>query len=381
MGAVAPDPLPAGEVWLDVGNRTGPRVLDQHGGHGGAVSSTRLALERHDELVGTQVEGRGEVTLVLHAAPDLDAIGAAWLVARRLELGRLPGPAPAVEAIVGAIDESDLGFDAAEDVRRSWPVVMKLRLEIEAAAGDDTARARAGFAALDASLASLARGHDLEAVALDLTTPALRAALDGAAQDYTTDFEQGHVFEARLPVLGPEGGPRLGPTTGPKGTTGEWKRTDGLQLLNPRCRLFKELARHDRAGSPAGQGFALLAVSWLVDAEAQPPHWRHIVSTEPRSGLGLHGLGQRLEALEQQRENATGRPLLAGRERVGEGRGRHGSNVASPWYDGRGHDYTIVDSPSVLLGGRPTCASCLQPPEVLEAIRRLAPDPGTAPAP
>jgi hypothetical protein len=355
IGAVAPEHVPVAEVWLDVGNRLGPGVVDQHGGDAGATSTTRLALQRHDDLIAPRLVGADDLTLVLHAAPDLDAIGAAWLVARSFERGKL-GPTGAVATIVQAIDDHDLGLDAAPDVRRAWPVIARLRLDAEGR--DDLSRVRAGFSALDETLESLARGRDLESAALQITTPAVRRMLGEAERDYEADFERGRIFEARLSTPGRESA---------------WRAVDGLHLFEPRSRLFKELARRDVGRSPSLRGFPLLVVSWRVAPGRRPPLWRHVVSTDPRTGLDLRGLGQELEALEQRRENAEGAALLPGRERVGAGQGRHGSNVASPWYDGRGHGHTIVDSPTVIIDGQALCASGLQPEEVVEAIRSLAP--------
>jgi hypothetical protein len=69
------------------------------------------------------------------------------------------------------------------------------------------------------------------------------------------------------------------------------------------------------------------------------PNWRDLNTPGP---LSLHGLGRALEQAE-----CAARAGLGGPERLGPPRWDDGSvNNADPWYDGRGHDYTIVASPS-----------------------------------
>ncbi len=76
----------------------------------------------------------------------------------------------------------------------------------------------------------------------------------------------------------------------------------------------------------------------------------------PDSGATLSGLGEQLDAAESARRRglhgvddrvtdpATGQPKAV----------RPGYGNADPWYDGRGHGYTIVDAPregTVLTAG------------------------------
>ena len=130
------------------------------------------------------------------------------------------------------------------------------------------------------------------------------------------------------------------------------------------------MAREDREHSPQRRGFSLLLISRNATPPGYPiPLYRHIISTDPRSGADLQGLGKQLEALEQAAEEQGGWPLRGGRERVAPGTGRHGYNLASPWYDGRGHQFTIVDSPSIRIDDQLLCASCLTPAQALEAVR------------
>ena len=65
-----------GVVYLDVGNRLEPGVIDHH--HPGApeLCTAQLVLENHDFIISQVQDNGGEHTLniVVHDYPDLDAI-------------------------------------------------------------------------------------------------------------------------------------------------------------------------------------------------------------------------------------------------------------------------------------------------------------------
>jgi len=97
---------------------------------------------------------------------------------------------------------------------------------------------------------------------------------------------------------------------------------------------------------------------------------RYVLSTNPATHFHLQGLGKMLEQREQDFENQQEEdPLLSGRERVGLGEGRHGYNVASPWYDGRGHNFTIIDCPGVVVEEQTIYASALSATEIQATIQ------------
>jgi hypothetical protein len=210
---------------------------------------------------------------------------------------------------------------------------------------------RLGFALLDRSLAALAEaGGDWRAAVRALRDAPVTAFLEAAAAAYAADRDGGRRFTARLP--------------------GAEAPIDALAVANPTCQLFKDFARHDRAGSPRGRGFGFLVVSYTLHP-GKRTLWHHIISVDPALGRRLDGLGARLEAAEQALEDAAAAPLFGGRERVAPGTGRHGADVASPWYDGRAHGHTIVDSPLIEADGRPLCASQLSPERVLAIVRDM----------
>ena len=107
----------------------------------------------------------------------------------------------------------------------------------------------------------------------------------------------------------------------------------------------------------------------LQHSHHQRPLSRYILSTNPITDFHLQGLGRMLELHEQEAENRQQNTLLPGRERVGDGKGRHGYNVASPWYDGRGHNFTIIDCPGVTVDQQILYASCLSVTEIRETVQ------------
>jgi hypothetical protein len=111
-----------------------------------------------------------------------------------------------------------------------------------------------------------------------------------------------------------------------------------------RCLFFKDWARSDAERCPEEGGFAALCVS---SAEGPRRPRRSILSVTPGCGASLLGLAERLEKIESARRKAaysvddrvadpaTGEPKPP----------RPGYANADPWYDGRAHGDSIVDSP------------------------------------
>jgi len=354
---VAPDPPADGELWLDVGDRLAPQVMDHHDGTADAECATELVFRRYRDLVLEPLADRPEITVVLHDRPDLDSVAAAWLARMALDQGSLPG---AAETIVMAVGEHDQGVERIGDLHHSWPTVFRLVLDFESNR-DNEDLIKVGSTCLDQTLEVLEDGGSLADAAERIMTLTVRIELAQAERDYQEDLARGRRFQIRLPVDAVENH-----TEG--NCRARWPIADGLYLEEPASSLFKEFARNDKANSPLGRGFSLLVVSRPVTLKEDRLLWRHIISTNPLSGLHLQGIGNILEHQEQEKENTGGAPLLVGRERVEPGSGRHGANVVSPWYDGRGHRFTIVDSPLVEVGGHQVCASCLSPSEVLETL-------------
>jgi hypothetical protein len=111
-----------------------------------------------------------------------------------------------------------------------------------------------------------------------------------------------------------------------------------------RVMFFKDWARSDTEFSSDENGFTGLCV-YQSPSTGGPA--RAIISVTPESGACLRGLGALLEQEEHrrrvERDGADDREidLATGRKKP---RRWPGSN-SDPWYDGRGHNHTIVDAP------------------------------------
>ena len=111
-----------------------------------------------------------------------------------------------------------------------------------------------------------------------------------------------------------------------------------------RCIFFKDWARSDRDRSPGGEGFLGLSV-FMTESPRSPR--RCILSVTPDSGASLRGLAALLDAAESERR----RQVYGEDDRVidpatgADKPPRAGYDNADPWYDGRAHGFTIVDSP------------------------------------
>jgi len=367
MGTAAPRPAPTGELWLDVGSRADLGVLDHHGGDTRAWSAAQLVLERHGDLVPADALDNGTVTLVTHEQPDLDAVCASWLLERLLRDGDLNAARSSLEPIVEAVGLNDQGLVRTTDPLTCWPIVA--REALSAAPNDDAERLTLGHRLLDQTLAVMEAGGDLADAATKVCDPEISIALGHALQDYLEDLDRAMMFRARLPVRSTEVQRDVPPGPVPVPTTERrWSLVDGIVLDNPVSSLFKEIARGDSERSHGGHGFPLLVVCRDSDELRALGLQRHIISVDPLSGLCLEGLGSDLERLESSLEDDRGGPTLGGRQRPAPGAGRHGYDATSPWYDGRGHGFTIVDSPGVQVEGHAVCGSQLTDEQVLDTV-------------
>jgi hypothetical protein len=368
-GTLAPAPPPRGQIWVDLGGRLAPRVIDHHGGDISVGSASELALGYFKKLILKVTEGQSRFCLVLHHDPDLDAICAAWLITKILEERALPEPSSSYEKIVRSVTKYDRGRVRAARAESSWPIVMRTVLATDGGQSDRS-KLFCGFSLLNASLDALKAGRDLRQISRAILTPKAKASLQKAGDDYRRDLRKARILRVRLPlkIKRERGHTPLGPIDPPDPRSGPWRLADGIYLDNPTCALFKELARGDLAHSPAKRGFALLVVSRPAFEHGTMKRRRYIISVDPGTKFYLRGLGDLLEKAEQAKEHRSRIPLPPGRRRVPWGRGRFGYNVLSPWYDGRGHGFTIVDSPRSAVGGPGALSSRLSPREVLKIV-------------
>ena len=359
MGTVAPATVTENEIWLDVGNRAAPQVLDHHGGDTVAKSATQLVYEKYQKFILSPLMDQREVVIVLHESPDLDAIAAAWLTKKIIDTKKLPVENFTIQTIVQIVSENDQGIVKTDDPVSCWPIVMRTILSTDFNSKNDQIKLDEGCNLLEETLRQLKIGANLTDISAKIITPSASEAISSAEKMYEQDISNARIFQAYLPQRNPNISKK------------KYALADGISVTNPKSTLFKELARGDKMNSPQKQGFPLLLLIKTYPVKTTRILQRYIISTNPLTGFHLEGLGRRLEELEQKKEKNIGFPVLPGRERVEKGKGRHGYNVKSPWYDGRGHNFTIVDSPAVTVNGQNIYSSCLSLEQVMKAFTEI----------
>jgi hypothetical protein len=349
-------------LYLDAGNALGPGVIDHH--HLPAyVGSTAGLVLRHPELVRDSLRsGRNRhdrFTIIVHQYPDLDCLISAYLAICILADGELPRSAPALAKYADHIDTGHAGFN--QEFPFALYAAYLLLMHDQGSLGPRGWRECLvrGLEVVEFVAAKLEDGNEsifeVDAFACDrVFKPRDRRELERDLTRYRNKLEDpGNAcrpLQLQLP-----------------GEFGGTKTVDGLLARNvqdvddpERCIYFKDWARSDRVNARLGDGFVALSV-FISDrgdrgknlpesrtAETQPATSMHrcILSVAPGSGVTLRGLGELLEQAESQarieHRGADDRlidPLTGAR------RPRPGYANADPWYDGRGHNYTIVDSP------------------------------------
>jgi serine/threonine protein kinase len=350
LGERAPEPVPRDRLYLDVGNDLRPGVLDHHHLTADSGSTAGLVLTRADLIDAAVAPDRrpdAPFTVILHEHPDLDCLASAHLAVAYLSAGAFPRGAEGLARYVGKVDEGAPGFSLAN------PFTLYAACQQLA---DRLARRPAN--------SNQERWHEL-----------VRSGL--AAVEYVLDEaeRQGRPVPAvdafACPgVFGPEDRAEV------RADMGRYRR----KLADPRCRarqarlrlpsqfgglmeaeallvrdvqnvgdpervmFFKDWARTDAERCPNGSGFVALSV---FHTEGPQQVRRCILSVTPDSGASLKGLGRLLDEAEAERR----RQVFGADDRVtdpatGTARPpRPGYDNADPWYDGRAHGHTIVDSP------------------------------------
>ena len=357
LGTVA-EPSPD-TIYLDVGGRFVAGVIDHHQGGGKACSATRLVFDRpdfvYDHLVGPwhealrlrSVEGaRGSIewspTIVLHTAPDFDAIAAAHLAMCIVESGDLPRYARALADYADRVDQGLEQLTVGESNSSLYPLILML-----SNLGDDDLLA--SFRAFNLEnvskdLGIVRAGIQLMSAWGSADSPAPNSLIGDDCPGASLLAELLHKDREKFSALVEAGkvvrldGIRVPFATGPS--------VEGVHASAiPKFEICACNKLYLRAYGVTGVGTPLTVIHGWRHGRASDSLLRHwIIAVEPSRGAtasrtSLRGLGASLELAEQ-------------RKRGDSDRSRHGltrfvefPDIEDPWYDGRGHDMTIVDSP------------------------------------
>jgi len=357
-------------LFLDVGRSLSPGVIDQHGDAPGAASTAELIVRfpdlAYNHLVGPWLEvaraGRelGGVAwhpgIATHRAPDFDAVVSTLLARHLVEHGGFPRYTPALVAYASEVDQGRYRVDLDRTETATHALHAALLALMNLPCPDD--------AGMPADEWRLRRGVDLVQGTLERVAAAFAAA--------KRPLHASHHLHPGSP--------------GADSWRQDPANTDILELLEEDLALY----RKDRATAslcevvlPSRDGAAKLQVPALIasrptesrlnkywvraegrpyficpleemghvvadEVDGEPRYPRVIPSldptwTDPVTGRrpSLQGLGYRLERAEVRAREAAGGDDRGRTPRFGGGY----CDNDDPWYDGRGHEHTIVDSP------------------------------------
>jgi serine/threonine protein kinase len=344
-GGPAPDRL-----CLDVGNDLRLGVIDHHQSPSYEGSTTRLVASNPD-LVAGAVQPRRDpgapFTIVLHESPDFDSVASVYLAVGLLTTGGFPPGTEALARYADKIDAGSIGHTLSQPFTPYAAYMQLLHRHARLGRRADHAYWREcvqqGLGLVEYAIdRSLREGVALPSVDA-LACPNLFDEDD--RRDVLADVER-----YRRKLTEPTTMTRVVRLSLP-GQFGGRVDVDTLMVRDvqneddpERCVFFKDWARSDRDRSPGGEGFHGLCV-FMPESPRGPR--RCILSVTPDCGASLRGLAALLDEAESERrrqvygdddrviEPATGAPRPP----------RAGYDNADPWYDGRAHGFTIVDSP------------------------------------
>ena len=357
---VAPE---IGTIYVDVGNHLAPGVIDHHHEESGDTDSTVSAIIRNPHLVshhlldalnrayysGQALEGREYVfTFGTHIHPDWDAMVSFYLADHLLRKGALP-PTAVCDALRTAADSVDQGRAKAGD-NPFRPFLIYLywqsqRMDWEGLLVNGKALIE-NLVSFTTECQRRAREDGRPGPTLDFTAPLdpaigyaeERQALESDHDQFLRDLETTTTEEVFLPYRSHK--ERLANAARP------------CQMLAfqryPESVLFKYWAREGEHGD------LMVVPSFGRDGALR----RAVLSVRGESGYHLPYLGYALEQAEEEKRQRLGC--------VRGGRPRYPDNYCTnddPWYDGRGHHFTIIDAPR---GG-----TVLDYAEVLAVVRRI----------
>ena len=335
-------------LFIDVGGELKEGIIDHHQSPGfiedredmGSSSSLLFAFP---SLMQAVVNSEKEtVTIYVHHGPDFDCYLAVYLASYYIKNGRFPVYADRMVQLANDVDQGSAMIDKANPVSLYTLAhgISHLIFDDETLTFDQKNQRSLsrGLSLIEYGFTRLEELHEKER---DVSSPVLIASghpfRDEAAL-IVSDFEK--FMDDLHPVSGITDIRSLQLPT----DDGKVQEVDGLIWeKTPTCKLHKLWAR-SYGDSPRRTGFIFTCIP-LVMAEPGEGGSRYVLSVKPDEGVHLKGLGKRLELVEQEAEESGVCPPSKRRNR---GRRRYEEewcNNDDPWYDGRGHHYTIIDTP------------------------------------
>lgn len=363
VGTVAPTKLQENEIWTDVGNRFDHQVFDHHQSNSGFGSSSMLIFQNHKKI-SKIFKNYKAIKITTHQNPDLDALCSTWLLTLVIRKEFAKYNFEILQSIVKLVDLNDQGIiENSNEITQNWVIIVRTLLTVELGKLNDEQKIKNTFKLFEKTYEKLTNEENFEKISEELITGKIKTMLNQAHTDYENDIVKAEIFTAKFNKKTKE----ICSNSDDKNTI----EVDAVWFNEPTSMLLRELSRNDFENSPNKKGFNFLITSKFIIEINNQKYYRYIISVNPSTKLSLRGLGKILEDNEQAKEEKLNLDLFKGRERVPMGEGRFGLNVPSPWYDGRGHNYTIVDSPSFVYEDKSYVASCLNSEDIANVILKL----------
>ena len=334
-------------LFLNVGNALRPGVIDHHQNHGGNISTTNLVIN-NAEFVAASVNPLRKhddpFFIVLSENLSFDGIMAVYVALNLLKSNHLPDGA---ELLARYADKIDMGYSSKNKNSLYSAFILLQNLQFKNNNYDvnwKTTFIQRFLPVIEYALKEQKkRGIPISDVDV-FSCPRLFSAKD---KKMIVDDQK--RYEAKL--INPNSKPktlklRLNSDLGGSEIVDSLVVRD-VQNQNDKDRVifFKDWARTDSTRAPDKNGFVALSVFHSAE---QGVNARCIISVRPDSNLNLRGLGALLEKAESEKrknhfhgidDRVT--DLVSGKPKTP----RTGYSNSDPWYDGRGHGFTIIDSP------------------------------------
>lgn len=357
-------------VAVDVGGDLCAGVIDHHAGTFSASSAAALLLAHPEyvyaHLVGPWIDAarrddiRGRSwspTVVTHRQPDFDAIASVALARQIVEHGDLPSWAEELARYATEVDQGRELLRAQGHGLELYPLILMLS---GLKPVDATALAHeSGMSGVDSSDAAvLFLGLELVRLWREASGPCVTSSASASSR---TQLPAEHPVVARLAAefrqdLGRFSLARAEGHVRPIGGDGllEVPRRDGAATVQLFAAISNSAEEHHlsqickhylRSGVLLPHRASLTLIR---QPSMTPGRFRWVIAIDPgvegeARNACLAGLGVSLEAEETRRRGGLNGSGNASRR--GPGRYDFAPGIADPWYDGRGHQLTIVDSP------------------------------------
>jgi hypothetical protein len=269
------------ELYLDVGNKLEYGVIDHH--HLNIQKSATALTFENPQFIPQDTK-----TIILHKNVDLDCVASSYLAEYYIKNKKFPDFA---KDLCEFADVVDFGKRPKSFVNLNSIFMLRKTDDLESVKIGHYLIEKLAFFGFDGGEYPDEFKEDIEKIKSDYKI-------------FQEDLKKSKEIECVLPTR-----------------NSEMKKVKGLILFKPKSLFFKYFARD--------LGYELLIVKWSDK--------RTVISLKADSIYTLKGMGERLNKAEKGKREKLGIKLNEPN--------RPGYNMPDPWYDGRGHNYTIIDSP------------------------------------